>query len=136
VTTSDDQNEKEDGLPDTTAWRPREQASTKLGTAFSKRCLVGEEHLRRVLAHERDLAVDAFDSGIPFESAVREEVGRLVPRRYEVTGGTVVDRNGLSAGQVDVIIFNHMWLTTVNAPMADHAARLLIPIEGIYAVGG
>jgi hypothetical protein len=135
MTISDDQNDREDGLPDTTAWRPREQASTKLGTAFSKRCLVGEEHLRRILAHERDLAVDAFDSGIPFESAVREEIGRLIPRRYEVKDGTVVDRNGLSAGQVDVIVFNHMWLTTVNAPIADHAARLLVPIEGIYAIG-
>src|SRR5579863_494669 len=52
-------------LPDTARWLPR-QAATTLAGAFSKRCASGEEHLRRVLAQEQALAVDNFDSGVPF----------------------------------------------------------------------
>ncbi|WP_437481595.1 DUF6602 domain-containing protein [Sorangium sp. So ce1014] len=122
-------------LPSAANWVPREKAATTLASAFAKRCASGEESLRRMLQQERDLAVDNFDSGLPFEAAVREELARLVPRRYEVTHGVLVDRNGFTAGQCDVVIFNHIWFTAVNAPTLAQPARLLIPVEGAYAIG-
>src|SRR6266568_3348013 len=71
----------DNNTPDTSGWRPREKASESLRISFLKRCIAGEEHLRRVLAQERDSTIDAFDSGKPFESAVREEITRLLPQR-------------------------------------------------------
>jgi hypothetical protein len=122
-------------MPDTEAWQPRTQASESLGVAFLKRCAAGEQHLRHVLTQERDSAIDAFDSGKPFEVAVREELSRLLPVRYAVTDGVVVDRNGMSAGHADLVVFNDLWFTPVNAPVGAQPARTLIPIEGAYAVG-
>ena len=106
-----------------------------MSAAFSRRCTLGEENLKRQLAHERDMAVDNFDSGVPFEGAVREEIGRLIPQRYTTTSGVLVDRNGFSSGQCDIVIFNGLWFSAVNAPTQLLPARLLIPIEGVYAVG-
>lgn len=123
-----------DDLPDTSKWLPRQRAAATLAVAFAKRCAIGEESLRRALAHEREMAVDNFDSGLPFEAAVREEIGCLLPARYMVTSGVAVDRRGMTSGQCDVVIFNHHWFTAVNAPKAS-GARLLIPIEGVYAIG-
>jgi len=121
-------------LPNTDRWVAR-QAATTLGAAFSRRCAAGEEQLLRILAHERDFAIDNFDSGLPFEVAVREEFTRLLPHRYDITHGLLVDRHGFTAGQCDVVIFNSMWFTTLNAPSLEEPARLMIPIEGVYAVG-
>lgn len=123
-----------DDLPDTSKWVPRQKAAATLAVAFAKRCASGEESLRRALAHEREMAVDNFDSGLPFEVAVREEIGRLLPERYTVTSGVVVDRSGMTSGQCDVVIFNHHWFTAVNAPTVS-GTRLLIPVEGVYAIG-
>jgi hypothetical protein len=124
-----------DDTPDTTGWRPRADASESLSIAFLNRCQAGEQHLLHMLARERASAIDAYDSGKPFELAVREEVARLIPLRYAVTDGVLVDRNGASAGHADLVVFNQLWFTPVNAPMVSTPARTLIPIEGAYAVG-
>jgi hypothetical protein len=125
----------DDSLPEVATWLPRKQDTGTLSAAFSRRCALGEEHLLRQLAHEREMSMDSFDSGLSFEAAVREELGRLLPRRYTSTGGTLVDRRGFSAGQCDIVVFNSLWFSVVNAPTLIAPARLLIPVEGAYAVG-
>lgn len=122
-------------LPNTSAWQPRAEASESLGVAFLNRCAAGERHLRGMLQYEKETAIDAFDSGKPFEAAVREEISRLLPDRYAVTDGVVVDRNGLSAGHADLVIFNKLWFVPVNAPISANSTRRLIPVEGAYAIG-
>lgn len=122
-------------VPDVAGWLPRKQDTGTLSSAFSRRCALGEEYLLRQLAHEREMSIDSFDSGLPFEAAVREEVGRLLPRRYTSAAGTLVDRRGFSAGQCDIIVFNSLWFSVVNAPTLTTPARLLIPVEAAYAVG-
>jgi hypothetical protein len=124
-----------DELPRVNNWLPRRQEATNLSTAFSHRCALGDEQLRRLLAHERSMVVDSFDSGIPFEAAVGEEISRLIPRRYKTTTGVLVDRDGFTSGQCDIVVFNDLWFTAVNAPALAEPPRLLIPIEGVYAVG-
>jgi len=121
--------------PLTDGWQPRSEAAESLGTAFLKRCAGGERHLRHVLSQERETAIDAFDSGKPFEAAVRDELRRLLPARYAVRDGVLVDRNGLSGGHADAVIFNELWFMPVNAPTTTQPARVLMPIEGAYAVG-
>jgi hypothetical protein len=100
-----------------------------------ERCSFAEGQLLRTLAHERSTIVDNFDSGKPFEAAVRDEIANLLPRRYEVTNGTVVDRHGGTAGDCDIVLFNALWFQYANAPASPQAVRRLIPIEGCYALG-
>jgi hypothetical protein len=33
------------------------------------------------------------------------------------------------------VVFNNLWFTPVNAPASTDASRVLIPIDGVYAVG-
>jgi hypothetical protein len=106
-----------------------------LSAAFSAECRTAEQGLLQTLRHEKDLAVDNFDSGVPFESAVRRVFRRFLPRRYAVTSGLIVDRNGLTAGQCDLIIFNDIWFPLVKSSAGDEAGRAYLPIEGVYAVG-
>ena len=127
--------EASQALPNVDNWRPRRQEATNLPAAFSQRCALGEEQLTRLLAHERAMVVDNFDSGVPFEAAVREELSRLIPRRYTTTTAVLVDRDGFTSGKCDLVVFNGLWFTAVNAPTLAEPARLLIPVEGVYAVG-
>lgn len=121
-------------LPDTRTWRPRDTSST-LATAFAAECKGAEERLLHALAHEKRLAVDSFDSGLPFESLVRREIMRLLPKRYSVTSGRLLDRNGMSAGNCDVVLFNDTWFSPIKSPAAEGLGHPYLPIEGVYAVG-
>jgi len=51
---------------------------------------------------EKDSAIDNFDSGLPIEDIVREALAGMLPTRYSVRSGTVVDGCGSTAGDVDV----------------------------------
>ena len=121
-------------IPDVASWKPRDTSQT-LANVFASECGAVEQRLLHALRHERRLAVDGFDSGLPFESHVRRELGRLLPRRYSVTPGRVVDRDGKSAGHCDAVIFNDFWFSPVKPSATDDPNHSLLPIEGVYAVG-
>ncbi|HNB25404.1 MAG TPA: hypothetical protein PLR41_00455 [Alphaproteobacteria bacterium] len=121
-------------LPDTAKWQPRKATETLEGV-FAKRCLSAEERLLLDLRYQRNIAVDGFDSGLPFESAVRREIGNLLPNRYSVTKGHVLDRAGNSAGDCDIAIFNGDWCSTLEGELSGSSAKTLLPIEGVYAIG-
>lgn len=120
--------------PYTHAWQPRRQASETLSSAMQRGCAHSEAVLQRELEQEREMAVDNFDSGIPFEAAVRRELKLLLPRRYQVTSGLVLDRHGLTAGQCDCVVFNDLWFPLAKTAI-DEAGRSYLPVEGIYAIG-
>jgi hypothetical protein len=122
-------------LPNTDSWVPRDKAATSLASAFEKRCAIGEKKLQGKIEEEKSFAVDNFDSGLPFEAAVRDEVRELIPNRYEITSGHLVDRHGMVGGQCDIVVFNRIWFTPVNAPTGSQPTRILFPIEGVYAAG-
>ena len=119
-------------LPDTDAWLPRD-ASKKLEAAFSEECKGVEQRLIQALQHEQKFAIDNFDSGLPFEAHVREELRPLLPRRYMITLGHILDRHGKSAGKCDFVVFNDLWFSPVKS--SRQPANTLLPIEGVYAVG-
>jgi hypothetical protein len=121
-------------LPDASSWGPRD-ASQTLASAFVEECNAAEERLLRGLQHERKSAVDSFDSGLPFEGLVRHELKRLLPRRYSVTSGLVLDRDGRTAGNCDIVVFNEIWFAPVKCPATEEPGRTYLPVEGVYAVG-
>src|SRR5579864_9427974 len=121
-------------LPDVSRWIPRD-ASESLAAVFEAECNGAEERLLQGLRHEKKLAIDSFDSGLPFEGLVRTELKRLLPQRYTVTSGLILDRKGKTAGNCDVVIFDDRWFSPVKSPLAISSGRPYIPIEGVYAVG-
>jgi hypothetical protein len=122
-------------LPDTATWLPRSTAEETLEQAFHRRCLAAESLITRKIASEREMNIDNFDSGPGVEDIVREELGNILPKRYEVTRGVVNDRDGKTAGDTDIVVFNSHWFPHVKAGATQQSRRLHLPIEGTYAVG-
>lgn len=120
--------------PDLAKWLPRDASST-LADAFAKECGGAERRLLENLGHEKSFAVEKFDSGLPFESLVRSELGRLLPKRYKIVDGLLLDRDGKTAGKCDFVIFNETWFSPVKSPLTEDAGKPYLPIESVYAVG-
>ncbi|HEY6253513.1 MAG TPA: DUF6602 domain-containing protein, partial [Candidatus Angelobacter sp.] len=121
-------------IPDASGWNPRD-ASESLAAVFEAECNGSEERILQGLRLEKKLAIDNFDSGLPFEGLVRDELKRLLPRRYAVTSGLILDRKGKTGGNCDVIIFDDRWFSPVKSPTSSGSGRPYIPVEGVYAVG-
>ena len=81
------------------------------------------------------MSVEAFGSGLPIEEVVREEFRNLLPNRYAVKAGTLVDATGYSAGDCDLVLFNDLWFPAVKASPTPSSRSVILPIEGVYAVG-
>jgi hypothetical protein len=121
-------------IPDTENWNPRD-ASQTLAAGFAKECEGAEERLLQALHHEKKFAVDSFDTGLPFEGLVRREIKQLLPRRYSVISGKVLDRDGKTAGNCDLIVFNDVWFSPVKAAATEDSGHPYLPVEGVYAIG-
>ncbi|WP_207462464.1 DUF6602 domain-containing protein [Azospirillum sp. SYSU D00513] len=121
-------------LPRVSSWQPRD-ASRPLSAAFEKQCKNAEERLLQGLEYESNFAVDSFESGIPFESLFRRELKQLIPQRYMVTDGLLLDRFGKTAGKCDVLLFNDFWFSPAKSPVFEDTGLRYFPVEGAYAVG-
>jgi hypothetical protein len=121
-------------IPDASKWVPRD-ASESLSSIFASECNGAEERLLQGLRREKSVAIDNFDSGLPFEGLVRDELRLLLPQRYSVTSGLVLDRQGKTGGKCDTIIFNDLWFSPVKSPASKESGTTYVPIEGVYAVG-
>jgi hypothetical protein len=122
-------------LPDVSQWQPRTIAAESLSTAFMKRCLASEERILLRSRHERDMAIDNYDSGPGVEDIVREELAQLLPSRYATKSGVLNDSFGQTGGDYDIVIFNAQWVPEIKAGATGSSRRIHLPIEGVYAVG-
>jgi hypothetical protein len=59
-----------------------------------------------------------------------EVLRKYLPRRYEVDQGIVIDSNGATSDQIDVVIFDHQYTPT----LLDQQAHRFIPAEAVYCV--
>jgi hypothetical protein len=121
-------------LPDTEKWLPRNGSQT-LTSLLVKEGRAAEERLLRTLKHETETALDNFDSGPMFEQAVRREMELLLPKRYSVTSARLLDCEGMTAGNCDVVLFNETWFSPIKAVDKKTARHQYLPIESVYAVG-
>lgn len=78
-------------------------------------------------------AVHNFDYGDEFEVVLCEALRSLLPTKYGICRGFVVDRDGNTAGD-DVIIFDQERFPTLQLRnLDDYARKEQIPIEAVYA---
>lgn len=122
-------------LPDTSIWRPKQAPSDTLAAAFLNQCIAIEQEIQLRADYERKMGINNFDSGLPLEEIVRAGLQRLLPHRYSVRHGVLVDGRGESAGDCDIVLFNELWFPAVKAGPMPHSRRTYLPIEGAYAVG-
>lgn len=122
-------------LPNTENWQPRDTAKATIQESFVKRCIGVEKLITQRLKSEQEMNIDNYDSGSGFEDILREELSKMLPTRYSVDSGVVVDREGKTAGDCDIVIFNDIWFPHVKAAATNVSRRCFFPIEGIYSIG-
>jgi hypothetical protein len=109
-------------------------ATSTMQRAFYERCRWVEVSLRVRSAAEIAMRAENFSSGLPIEAIFREELERILPRRYEVTHGYVSDRKGFTAGHCDAVVFNDLWVPAIKPRPTVGDRERVVPIEGAYGV--
>lgn len=59
-----------------------------------------------------------------------EIIRQYLPKRYSVDSGIVIDSNGKTSNQIDVIIYDHQYTPT----LLDQQGHRFIPAESVYAI--
>ena len=79
-------------------------------------------------------AVYNFDHGYEFEVAVCKILSRILPSKYGICRGFVIDHNGNEAGD-DIIIYDKERFTTLRflGQENNFALKNRIPVEAVYA---
>ncbi|WP_146157520.1 DUF6602 domain-containing protein [Enhygromyxa salina] len=83
---------------------------------------------------ERQFNIDNYDSGPGVEDVIREEFRRLVPSRYSIRPGVIIDQRGYTSGDFDLVLFNDFWFTAVKSGATSDSRRFHLPYEGVYGV--
>ncbi|MFI9320160.1 DUF6602 domain-containing protein [Kitasatospora aureofaciens] len=114
-------------------WRPK-QASAVMQRAFAERCRWVEVALRTRAEAEIAMRATNFSSGPAIEAIFRDELAKILPRRYQVTCGTLSDSNGATASDCDAVIFNDTWFPAIKQRATYDDRQHVMPVEGAYAV--
>jgi len=91
------------------------------------------EELRK--ARDKCIQIHGTDiraAGNEVEMAVRGFFQRMLPKRFSVTQGHLIDRNGKVSPQIDVIVADN---TTLPSLLTTADGTEYIPIDSVYAVG-
>ena len=112
-----------------------------MNTAKAASDIDGKRFLREALAAEQEVlalqlelsAKSITHNGVMGE--VNEQhfidvLRKYLPRRYDVSQGIVIDANGSTSDQIDIIIFDHQYTPT----LLDQQAHRFIPAEAVYGV--
>ena len=105
---------------------PNEANRIELSSLFesTQRKMVGEfSAIREALDHGGTL-------GDETELAWRDFIGRLLPTRYQVCDGFVVDAQGLRSDEIDIIVFDRHY----SPPLFQAGNVQYVPAEAVYAV--
>lgn len=106
-------------------------ASKLDGKRFLAEALSAEQ---AVLAQRLELSSKSIThNGVLGEVNERHFIDMLrkyLPRRYEVAQGIVIDSNGSTSDQIDIVIFDNLYTPT----LLDQQEHRFIPAEAVYCV--
>lgn len=121
-------------IPNTSEWQPRADKIDTLQSAFLKRCINIEKRIQLSIQSEKEMNLNNYDSGVAIEELLKEELATILPKRYSIHSGIINDKDGRTAGDCDIIIFNDLWFPAIKEGITSKARRYHFPIEGVYAV--
>jgi hypothetical protein len=87
-----------------------------------------------VEAREKCIQIHGTDihaAGNELEETVREFFNRMLPNRFHVTHGHLIDKNNVVSPQIDMIISDN---TTIPSLMTLRNSTVYIPIDSVYAI--
>jgi hypothetical protein len=121
-------------LPDTSKWLPDTHQSGSLKNTFLRTCRGVESRIRAEAVREREFNIYNFDSGSGVEDIVRDQLSMLLPHRYEVIPGVIVDKQGWTCHECDVVVTNAIWFPLLKYGATPESRRVHIPVEAVYSV--
>lgn len=121
-------------LPDTSTWKPKTDRQTALSQTFLQTCRSVEARIRAESDIEKEFSINNFDAGSGIEDIVREQFRMLLPARYTVTPGVIIDRNGNNCGDCDLVVANRFWAPLLKYGATNESRRVHIPVEAVYSV--
>ncbi len=122
-----------ENLPDVSNWTPRSHRSNSLGQGLMMSCHAAQARIISQAEVEIGFNIDSYDSGLGIEDLVREELVKLLPDRYSIDAGVVNDRDGLTAGDFDILVRNGTWAPVTKLGATSSSRRFHYPIESIYS---
>lgn len=90
--------------------------------------------LKAKCTFEEKVAHHNMDAGVPVEEYFRSEFGKYVPPPFMVDSGTVVDRDGYSAGDCDFVIYDPQATPFLKFPATSKSRSKFLPVECTYGV--
>lgn len=121
-------------LPDTETWIPRKDKEKALRNTLLQTCRSVEARIIAEADIEKKFNIDNYDSGLGVEDIAKQELQKLLPGRYEIMPGVVIDGNGHTCGECDLVIVNKFWIPSLKYGATDKSRRLHIPVESVYSV--
>ncbi len=121
-------------LPDTSQWLPKSDKRAALRSTFLQTCRSVEARIIAEADIEKNFNINNFDAGPGFEDIVREQFRMLLPDRYAVTPGVIIDSDGDNCGDCDLVIANRIWSPLLKYGATDESRRIHIPVEAVYTV--
>lgn len=101
------------------------------GAAFLRQSFAMEQEVLRVkLKLASESVSHSGELGNVTENHFIEFLKRYLPKRYSVDSGIVIDSNGKTSDQIDIIIFDNQYTPVL---LAQHNHRY-VPAEAVYAV--
>lgn len=112
-----------------------------MNRAKQKSEVSGKEFLRKALSAEQEVlrvqlelsSASITHSGVMGEVDERSFVSfmrKSLPRRYAVESGIVIDSNGCTSDQIDIVVFDNQYTPT----LLDQHDHRYIPVEAVYSV--
>ena len=123
-----------DDLPDVSQWKPDSDHKETLKNGLLLTCRAAQQRIIEETRIERQFNIHNFDSGTGVEDIVRQELTKLLPRRYVPDKGVINDHDGKTAGDCDVVIRDILWSPVVKLGTTPDSRRYHFPIESVYAV--
>ena len=120
-------------LPDVSKWQPDPGHTENLKNGLLLTCQAAQQRIVTEGAIEQRFNIHNYDSGPGLEDIVRQELSKLLPDRYSIDPGVVNDRDGKTAGEADVLIWNKTWAPVVKLGATPESRRFHFPIESIYS---
>ena len=121
-------------LPDTSEWQPKDDMRGALSNVRLQTCQSVEARIRAESDIEKNFNINNFDSGPGIEDIVREQFRMLLPDRYAVTPGVVINANGDNCGECDLLIVNRFFESLLKYGATNESRRVHVPVEAVYTV--
>lgn len=121
-------------LPDTSIWQPKSNRRDALSNSRLQTCQNIEARIRAESEIEKGFNINNFDAGPGIEDIVREQFRMLLPDRYAVTPGVVIDGSGDNCGECDLILANRFWESLLKYGATDESRRIHVPVEAVYSI--